>query len=340
MLDLMRTRICTLGPGLGLGLGLLLGAAGCQDVPGRSLASGNSRPDVLAQVDETVITVGEFQERINSQSPYVRARYTSLEHKKEFLDNLVKFEILAQEARRKGYDKDPEVLRTMKQVMIQKLLKQEFDKVRIEDIAEGDIKTYFDAHQDEFNKPPEVRVSMILVKDEATAKKVLEDARIKGLENAGFRDLVGQYSTDQETKDRGGDLRFFDAGSKELPKEVVDAAFKLQNIGDVSGAIKTKGGLAILKLTGQRKALVRSLDDVKQQIRSKLYRERRQKMMDEFEQGLRQRAKVDVRPEKLGKVQIDTSGGAATGPAAGSAARASGSKETKVGGAWPRSTRY
>ena len=36
----------------------------------------------LATVDDVVITVGEFQERINRQSPYIRARYTSLEQKK------------------------------------------------------------------------------------------------------------------------------------------------------------------------------------------------------------------------------------------------------------------
>jgi peptidyl-prolyl cis-trans isomerase C len=308
MLDHMRTGIRRLL--IGLGLAVVSATGGCQDMPGRSLAS-SGRADVLAQIDDSVITVAEFQERINSQSPYVRARYTSLEHKKEFLDNLVKFEILAKEAQRKGYDKDPEVLRTMKQVMIQKLLKQEFERVRIEDVPEADIKAYFDSHQDEFNKPPEVRVSMILVKDDATAKKVEGDARLKGIENAGFRELVSQYSVDQETKDRGGDLRFFDANSKELPREIVDAAFKLQNIGDTTGAVKTKGGVAILKLTGQRKALVRSLEDVKQQIRSKLYRERRQKMMDDFEQGLRQKAKVEVHPERLAKVQVDTTGNSA-----------------------------
>ena len=115
---------------------------------------------MLAKVDDVTITVGEFQERINQQSPYVRARYTSLERKKEFLDNLVRFEVLAKEAERRGLDKDPEVVRTMKQVMIQKLLKDEFDKQRMEDISDAECKKYYDAHPEEFNKPEEVRVSV------------------------------------------------------------------------------------------------------------------------------------------------------------------------------------
>lgn len=291
--------------------------SGCQNLPGRSMAA--SRGDVLAQIDDTVITVSEFQERINSQSPYVRARYTSLEHKREFLDNLVKFEILAGEARRKGLDRDPEVVRTMKQVMIQKLLKQEFERVRIEDIKDEEIKAYYDTHLSEFNKPPEVRASMILVKDEATARKVMDDARAKGIENAGFRELVTQFSLDEPTKERGGDLRFFDDKTAELPKEIVEASFKMVNIGDVSGPIKTAQGYAVLKLTGQRKALTRTVDDVKQQIRSKLFRERRQKLMDDYEAGLRKQAKIEVHNDRLSRVKIDTtSGDDALKPAPGS----------------------
>jgi len=81
----------------------------------------------LAKIDDVTITIGEFEERINRQSPYIRARYTSLEQKKEFLDSLIRFEILAKEGFRRGYDKDPEVVRTMKQVMITKLMRVELD---------------------------------------------------------------------------------------------------------------------------------------------------------------------------------------------------------------------
>ena len=56
----------------------------------------------LARIDDVTITLGELQERINRQSPYIRARYTSLEQKKEFLDSLIRLEVLAKEAARRG----------------------------------------------------------------------------------------------------------------------------------------------------------------------------------------------------------------------------------------------
>src|SRR5262245_65429324 len=62
---------------------------------------GQSQEDLsapVAVIDGQTITVAEFQDRINKQSPYVRARYTSLEQKKDFLDTLVRFEVLDKEA--------------------------------------------------------------------------------------------------------------------------------------------------------------------------------------------------------------------------------------------------
>jgi peptidyl-prolyl cis-trans isomerase C len=304
------TRLRKLGFVLLFGATLLTGAvmhAACENVKG---AHASQRPEdlqqTLAKIDDVTITVGELQERINQQSPYVRARYTSLERRKEFLDNLVRFEVLAKEAERRGFAKDAEVVRTMKQVMIQKLLRDEFDKAKMDDISDGECRKYFDDHPDEFNKPEEVRVSEILVRDAATARKVLADVRIKGVDNQSFRNLVAEYSQDLATKDRGGDLRYFDAKSKDVPHELVDAAFKLQNIGDVSPPIKTQHGFVILKLTGRRKALVRTFEEVKQQIRNKLYRDKRQEAMEAFVKNLRDKAKIVVDESKLAKVQIES----------------------------------
>src|SRR5687768_8526013 len=152
----------------------------------------------LATIDDVTITLGEFQERINKQSPYVRARYTSLEQKKDFLDNLVRFEVLAKEAKKRGLDQDAEVVRTMKQVMIQKLMKEEFEsRVKPEDVTDAEMQKFYDEHKAEYNKPEEVRVSAVIVKDKATADKAAAEAKgAKGADNKGFRDLVTQYSQD------------------------------------------------------------------------------------------------------------------------------------------------
>ena len=264
----------------------------------------------LAKIDDVVITLGDFQERINRQSPYIRARYTSLEQKKEFLDSLIRFEVLAKEAYRRGLDKDPEVVRTMKQVMIQKLMRDEFDsKVTADSVNDTEMKAYYDANLAEYVKPEEVRVSAIILKNKAQADRVVLEAKGEaGKTNKGFRDLVMKYSTDEETKLRGGDLRYVQMQTKEVPAPVIKGAFGLLNTGDVSGVIDAGNGtFYILKQTGRRKSMTKGFDDAKPQIRNKLFREKRLQAQKDFIDNMRAKAKIEINEPNLAKVRVDTS---------------------------------
>jgi len=283
------------------------------DQPGGPNAPKQSDEELntpLAKIDDVIITIGEFQKQLNRQSPYIRARYASTEQKKEFLDSLIRFEVLAKEAQRQGYDKDPEVVRTMKQVMIQKLMKDEFEqKLTPDSVGETEMKAYYDANVADYVKPAEVRVSAIVLKTKAQAQKVAtEAAGDAGKTNKGFRDLVTKYSTDEDGKLRGGDLRYFAADSTDVPKGVVTAAFALGQTGDVSGAIDGGDGKwYVIKQTGRRKSVTRTYDEVKPQIRNKLYRDKRVQAQDDYVQKLRDQAKIEINTDNLKKVRIDPS---------------------------------
>jgi peptidyl-prolyl cis-trans isomerase C len=302
---------------------LALGA-GCKR--GKSSAGGGENADssqVVAKVDDAVITVADVQERINKQSPFVRARYTTPEKKKEFLDSLIRFKVLANEAGRRGYDKDPEVIRVMEQQMISKFLQKDFEsKLKVEDVPDADVEKYYKEHPAEFNQKDEVRVSEILVKDKAKADKVM--AEIKALPKAGpmgqsdkaFRDLVTKYSEDEESKPRGGDLSFFDKDSTKLPKPIVEASFKLSEVGEAA-AVKTDKGWAVLRLTQKRPGFNRPLAEVKRQIQQRLFRDLRSKSMDSFVADLKKKSNIDIHDDNLAKIVIDTgatNGGGAPPP--------------------------
>lgn len=269
----------------------------------------------LAQIDDVVITLGDFQERLNRQSPYVRARYTSLEQKKEFLDNLVRFEVMAKEALRRGFDKDPEVVRTMKQVMIQKLIAEEFDqKVTAANITEAEMLAYYNANQAEFVQPEEVRASAIVLNNRPQAERVATEAQGElGKTNKAFRDLVLKYAQDEDTKLRGGDLRYFGRDAVDIAKPVIEAGFALQQVGDVSGVVDGGNGkFYVLKLTGRKKAMTKTFEDAKGMIRNKLFRDKRVAVQEQFLAGLRAKTNVVVDEASLAKVRIMTG----TGPAA------------------------
>jgi peptidyl-prolyl cis-trans isomerase C len=289
-------------------------------------AGGGDPSQVVAKVDDAVITVGDVQERINKQSPFVRARYTTNEKKKEFLDSLIRFEVMANEAERRGYDKDPEVLRVMKQQMISKFLQKDFEsKLKVEDVPDADVEKYYKEHPAEFNQKDEVRVSEVVVKDKGKADKAYAEA--KALPKAAvvtaappegkqFKDIVNKYSEDEDAKQRGGDLGFFDKETTRYPKPVVEAAFKLAEVGDVAAPIKTDQGFAVIRLTQKRPGFNRPLAEVKRQIQQRLFRDTRTKAMDNFVAELKKKSTIEVNEANLSKVVIDTAGGAG-GPMSG-----------------------
>src|SRR6267143_6783608 len=98
----------------------LAASAACQ----KSEKSG----PVVARVGDESITADEVRQRLNETSPFLRARYNTLERKKEFVENLIRNELLAQEAQRQGLDKSPAVREQMKRAMIQELIKKQLDE--------------------------------------------------------------------------------------------------------------------------------------------------------------------------------------------------------------------
>jgi len=182
------------------------------------------------------------------------------------------------------------------------------------------MQAYYQANLADYVKPEEVRASAIIMKNKAQADRVLLEAKgDAGKTNKGFRDLVTKYTSDEETKLRGGDLRYFDMTTKDLPAPVVKAAFALVNTGDVSGVIdagpgQPNGGeFYILKQTGRRKAMTKTFDEAKPQIRNKLFREQRMAAQKDFVDGLRAQAKIEINEPNLAKVRIDTSNTVDTG---------------------------
>ena len=108
------------------------------------------KPDaIVASGRGLVVTASEFTTRLEEQPPFVRAGYSTLERKKELLDSMVRFEVLAREAERLGLDRDPEVVEAQQKVMVQKLVQSRL-QTGGPVITEAELTRYYEAHQGEF----------------------------------------------------------------------------------------------------------------------------------------------------------------------------------------------
>ncbi len=274
---------------------------------------------VMAQMDGFTLTTSEVEQRLNSQSAFVRSRFKDRAEKLKFVDQQIRVEALAKEAVELGYHKSPEVQDALKKIIVQKLTREKFDSaVRPQEITDAELQAYYDSHKDEYNKAEMVRLAQIVFAygpDEATKSAAQKKAAAIGKEAAKekllndrkhFKDLVAKHSEDAETKKVGGDLRYLT--NKQLVEKfgqtVADAAFGMTDINQVVGPIAGKTGFHILKRTGHRKAIVRTLDQVKNPIRNVLYREKRSANFDKYVEDLKKKFNVKVFADKIDEVKL------------------------------------
>jgi peptidyl-prolyl cis-trans isomerase C len=324
--------MCVLAERRGTGIALcacLLGSllAGCGEekaptAPGAEKAADDhldqlgltpeQAAEPVAKVGDRVITVGDVTGQINRLSPYIRRRWADPEKRKEFLQKLVRVELLALEAERQGLAEDPEVQRTVKQVMIRLMIKNDLEKDLLPTtVDEKVLKEEYDKDIDKYRRPAQVRASQIVVKTRAEAEKLIAMTKKNAEDRKFFREQAKELSLDTDTKERGGDLGYFSKPEERrddepvVPEAVARAAWALQKVGDVADQpVETDKGFHVVTLTNKKPEMNRSFDSVKRLIENRLLRDARTKTMDKFVEELRAKAEIKFYDENLAKVRI------------------------------------
>ncbi|MEH7417642.1 peptidylprolyl isomerase [Neobacillus drentensis] len=142
-------------------------------------------------------------------------------------------------------------------LLIKKLLEPEIK------ITENEMKTYFNENKDSFATAEQVKASHILVADEKTAKEIKQK-----LDNGeDFATLAKKYSTDDSTKDNGGELGYFAKGT--MVTEFDNAAFSLP-VNTISDPVKTTYGYHIIKVEDKKAAQAANYEASKAEIKETL----------------------------------------------------------------------
>jgi peptidyl-prolyl cis-trans isomerase C/peptidyl-prolyl cis-trans isomerase D len=210
--------------------------------------------------------------------------------KKLFLEDLVRYEVGVQEARKKGLEKDPVVQDRINQELYKALLEKELGKkVEENKVSDAEMKTWY-------AKNPQIRLSDILIEvkpgategQRAEAKKRADEifAEVKKSKRP-FEELVRLYSDDTTTKNMGGDVGWQSRTS--LVPNYYEAANALK-VGDISNVIETAFGYHIIKLTGRR-----SYEEAtKREIRMAVYDEKRKVVFDDYFDRLKKQYPITI----------------------------------------------
>jgi len=134
------------------------------------------------------------------------------------------------------------------------------------------------------------------------------EAREKALKSSdgpGFGSLAIEYSEDQATRYKGGDIGWIEEGRGRYrwDSKVIAAGFSLGKIGEISEIIATDSGLFLVKLLDRREPVVSPLEQVKERIRHKLVLEKRKQIEKEFLEEMRAGTAIEIYPEVLEAVK-------------------------------------
>jgi len=177
--------------------------------------------------------------------------------------------------------------------------------------TEEELKKYFEEHKPRYATPEMVRARHILIKvaedapeeEVAQARARIEEIKRKLDEGADFAELAKEYSEDEATAPEGGDLGWFQRG--QMVKEFEEAAFALE-VGQISDIVRTKYGFHIIKLEDRRPA--KGFEDVKEQVRQDYLEEKRQEKFDEWYEGLREAAEIEIKEPVLRAYMLEREG--------------------------------
>jgi peptidyl-prolyl cis-trans isomerase C len=235
--------------------------------------SDSGKGPVLVKVNDKSYTASQVEKELAQEArrlpPEVQQHLTTKEGQKQFLDRLVRRELLIQEAERQKIEEQPEVAEQIKafrhEVMLRTLVQKEIgDKVSVED---KDAQEYFQANPDEFSGD-RIRAKHILVESEDEAKQVLDRLSAK---KESFEDVAKVASQDTFTAQKGGDLDYL--AREQMIPEFAKAAFALKP-GEVSGPVKTPFGFHVIKLVDRKKGQPLGFEQVKDQLKRRLLEQR------------------------------------------------------------------
>ncbi len=197
-------------------------------------------------------------------------------------EELVRREILAQEAKKKGLDKNANIqgqIELARQAVLIRALLSEH--VRANPISDAQLRAEYDAIKASLGNT-EYKARHVLVESEEQAKAII-DKLVKGEK---FADLAKQ-SKDPGSRDNGGDLGW--SSPSAYVKPFADALGLLKKGEYTKTPVKSDCGYHVIQLDDTRALTPPPFDQLKQQLQQRANQQQVEKLVKE----LRAKAKVN-----------------------------------------------
>ena len=249
--------------------------------------------------------------------------------KNDLLENLIERELLYQESQKSGIkvDKkkiDGQLLVLKKRFPNEKEYKNALSTMKISEneikdqikrklsinqlidtkiaqkvvVTDEESKAFYNANPNLFKQPEQVRASHIFIKVEAGADeqqkaqalKKIKEVQKKLKDGQDFATLAKEYSEDETSKAKGGDLGYFTHGQMVKPFE--DAAFGMQP-NEVSKIVETPFGYHLIKVYDKKPQKILAYGEIKGLLAEHMRKEKIEKEAAKYIAELMKDAKIE-----------------------------------------------
>lgn len=271
-------------------------------------------PAILAKVGSHEIRIEDF----NNEVAWRQKNHRPLPEKEALLEEMISRELLVQKARAAGLETDPDVRRSFEGLLVSKIQERELSP-RLDSVkaAPEDVRALYEKNLPQYTRPAKARLAFIQIKTDPKmgAEKLAEAesriheahklAKVLPPSSRGFDQVAIDYSEDQASRYKGGDIGWFDQDRKAYrwPAEVISAGFALKSNGEISDVIRAANGFYIVSKLDSRESVITPLEEVQPSLQRGLLAETRKEIQAAFRREIRASMVVESFTQELAKVQ-------------------------------------
>ncbi|MBN1919280.1 MAG: peptidyl-prolyl cis-trans isomerase [Verrucomicrobia bacterium] len=237
-------------------------------------------------------------DQLAQQKQQILKQFSTSEAKLRFLQQYVAEQVFAQEAIERGYHTEPSVLETLDQIrtgfLAERVRTAEAEKAAP---TPSSLRDHYEAHKVDFVDPERAAVSMIVLDDAEAAAQVVE--QLKG--GADFAELAKARSTDEATRDNGGEIASFVTRRDGVPgigrqPDLVGHIFALTEGATSAEPLELDGKCYVFMMKTHIPERTRSFDEVEEAVRQRVFEQRQSELLDALVHRLMLKHNADIHP--------------------------------------------
>lgn len=214
---------------------------------------------------------------------------------KQFEERFSSTEEFKDELQKQGFTIKQLKQRQREQISVQKLYQYEvLSKVVV---SPQDVEQYFSDEADEYTKPERAKVRCIMLRKD-TAKEPFETTRgrlqdiIEQYEQGASFETLARTHSEESHAQEGGDLGFVERGQMIT---AIDEAIFNATIGTLTDIVESEIGYHVFLVEAKQEKKVTPLEEVKETIRTQLFREKTEARYRAWIEELKQDAYISIK---------------------------------------------